>query len=103
VCAHEVVIPVVTTAIADNVTPAEQRSGVADRYAANGAVRGGALLLERTAPELAAAYMRYYLRAAGAGGGGAANLRAAFAAAFPLPELIINALTRQLEVVLGGI
>jgi hypothetical protein len=101
VFAHEVVIPVVSTAIADNVTPAEQRSGVADRYAGIGAVRGGALLLERIAPDLVDGYMRYYLRGfSGAGGG---DLRAAFVAAFPLPELIVGAVTRQLEVVLGGI
>ena len=98
---HEAVIPVINTAIADNVTPAEQRSGVADRYAAHGSVRGGALLLERVAPELVDGYMRYYLRTAGTTAG--ANPRATFASAFPLPELILNAATRQLEVVLGGI
>ncbi|MDQ3951327.1 MAG: hypothetical protein M3282_13420 [Gemmatimonadota bacterium] len=103
VFAHEVVIPVVNTAIADNVTPAEQRSGAADRYAAHAAVRGGALLLERVAPDLAQGYMRYYLRAAGAQVGATADPRTAFVAAFPLPELIISAATRQLEVVLGGI
>jgi hypothetical protein len=101
VFAHEVIIPVVSTAIADNVTPAEQRSGAADRYTSHAAVRGGAMLLERIAPDLVEGYMRYYLRAAsGAGGGG---LRAAFVAAFPLPELIASAAARQLEVVLGGI
>lgn len=103
VFAHEVVIPVVTTAIADNVTPAEQRSGAADRYAAHGAVRGGALLLERIAPDAVTGYMRHYLRAVGATVSSTADPRAAFAAAFPLPELIISAATRQLEVVLGGI
>jgi hypothetical protein len=103
VFAHETVIPVVNTAITDNVTPAEQRSGVADRYAAHGAVRCGALLIERIAPELTAGYMRYYLRAAGLSAGATADPRASFVAAFPLPELIISAATRQLEVVLGGI
>ncbi|MFN2567268.1 MAG: hypothetical protein ABR499_19910 [Gemmatimonadaceae bacterium] len=103
VFAHEAVIPVITTAIADNVTPAEQRSGVSDRYAAHGAVRGGALLLERIAPELAEGYMRYYLRATGSAGAPTGNPRSAFAAAFPLPDLIMSAATRQLEVVLGGI
>jgi hypothetical protein len=103
VFAHEVVIPVITTAIADNVTPAEQRGGVADRYASHGAVRGGAILLERIAPELAPGYMRYYLRAAGVPAATTSSPRSAFIAAFPLPELIISAVTRQLEVVLGGI
>lgn len=103
VFAHEAVIPVINTAIADNVTPAEQRSGVADRYASHGAARGGALLLERIAPELVPGYMRYYLRAAGVSVAATADPRPAFIAAFPLPELIISAATRQLEVVLGGI
>jgi hypothetical protein len=103
VFAHEAVIVVVNTAIADNVTPAEQRSGVADRYASHGAVRAGALLLERIAPELVPGYMRYYLRAAGVSVAAAADPRPAFTAAFPLPELIVNAATRQLQVVLGGI
>jgi hypothetical protein len=100
---HEAVISVVTTAIADNVTPAEQRSGVSDRYASHGAVRGGALLLERVAPETVDGYMRYYLRAAGSSAGAGGALRAAFTAAFPLPDLIVNAVVRQLEVVLSGI
>jgi hypothetical protein len=103
VFAHEVVIPVATTAINDNVTPAERRSGVVDRYATHAAVRGGALLLERIAPEIAPAYMRYYLRAAGSPVGSTSEPRAAFINAFPLPELIIGALTRQLDIVLGGI
>jgi hypothetical protein len=103
VFAHEAVIPVINTAISDNVTPAEQRSGVADRYAAHGAVRGGAILLERIAPELASGFMRYYLRAAGVPVPATGDPRTAFIAAFPLPELIISAATRQLEVVLGGI
>jgi hypothetical protein len=103
VFAHEAVIPVVTTAIADNVTPAERRSGVADQYAAYGAVRGGALLIQRIAPELAPGYMRYYLRAAGLSARATGDPSAAFASAFPLPELIISAITRQLDIVLAGI
>ena len=103
VFAHEVVIPVVTTAITDNVTPAQQRSGVADQYSAHASVRGGALLLERIAPELADGYMRHYLRAARSSAGMSGDPRAAFAAAFPLPDLIVNAIARQLEAVLGGI
>jgi hypothetical protein len=66
-------------------------------------VRGGGMLLERVAPEIAQGYMRYYLRAAGGSVGATADLRAAFATAFPIPELILSAITRQLEVVLGGI
>jgi hypothetical protein len=102
VFAHETVNAITTTAINDNVTPAEQRSGASARYAANANVRAGAILLQRAAPELAASYMRYYLRSAGitAPTGDPSSL---FTATFTLPDPIRNAITRQLEVVLGGI
>ena len=64
--AHEVVARLVDEAIRDNTTPAEQRAGTTGGYQGNGAVRGGALLLQRVAPELAPGYMRFYLRTAGA-------------------------------------
>jgi hypothetical protein len=102
VFAHEVVNAVTSTAISDNTTPAEQRSGAVDRYAANVTVRGGAMLLQRLAPELVAGYMRYYLRSA-AQAVPAGNPESAFAAAFPIPQTIRDAVSRQLEVVLGGI
>jgi hypothetical protein len=102
VFAHEAVGNVAATAITDNVTPAEQRSGVTARYQANGAVRGGALLLQRVAPELAQGYMRYYLRSA-AVAVPSGDASAAFAAAFSLPDSIRDAISRQIEAVLGGI
>ena len=102
VFAHEVVNAVTGPAINDNTTPAEQRSGEVNRYAANVTVRGGAHLLKRLAPELVAGYMRYYLRAANqAVPAGSAD--AAFATAFPIPRQIDEAVARQLDVVLGGI
>jgi hypothetical protein len=89
--------------VADNTSPADQRAGLADRYVSAGQVRAGYLLLQRAAPDLAAGYARFYLREAGlaapAGGGEAAAL----AAAFPLPTPILDTITRQLEVVQGGI
>ena len=54
---HEAVARVVDEAIADNTTPAQQRSGVTIGYSGNGAVRGGAVLLRRVAPELVSGYM----------------------------------------------
>jgi hypothetical protein len=45
--------------------------------------------------------MRYYLASVNRAPG--ANVQAAFTAAFALPDTIRDALTRQLEVVLGGI
>lgn len=102
VFAHEIVGTVVNAAIADNTTPAQQRSGIVAQYTANAAVRGGALLLQRTAPELAPGYMRHYLRETGATPP-ERNLEAAFVARFPLPDVIRDAIVRQMETVLGGI
>lgn len=99
---HEAVATLVGEAITDNTTPAEQRSGAANEYAGNGAVRGGLVLLQHVAPELAADYMRFYLktlnRAVPAG-----DPTAAFAAAFPIPPAILAATTKQIDLVLSGI
>jgi len=102
VFAHETVNAITATAISDNVTPAEQRSGAVGRYAANANVRAAAILLQHAAPELAAGYMRYYVRAAGVTAPGA-EPTALFLSTFPIPDAIRDAITRQLEVVLGGI
>ena len=102
VFAHETVNAITATAISDNVTPAEQRNGATARYAANANVRAGAILLQRAAPELAAGYMRYYLRSAGVSEP-AGDPTVQFTTTFALPDAIRDAITRQLEVVLGGI
>lgn len=100
--AHEVVARLVEEAIQDNTTPADQRSGITSGYTGIGAVRGGALLLQRLAPNLVPGYMRFYLQTAGAAAP-AGDPTAAFAAAFPLPQPILTSLGRQIDVVLGGI
>jgi hypothetical protein len=102
VLAHETVNAITTTAINDNITPTQQRSGVGAAYAANANVRAGAVLLQRAAPELAAGYMRYYLRSAGITPP-AGDPSALFTSTFAIPDAIRDAFTRQLEVVLGGI
>jgi hypothetical protein len=101
VFAHEIVGSIVTTAVNDNTTPADQRAGVAANHVLMGAVRGGAMLLQKAAPELAEGYMRYYLQQAGVATTG--DISARLAATFPVPELVRAAIERQLEVVLGGI
>ena len=88
-------------AVADNVTPAEAREGAAGRLQSPAAVQGGLLLLQRTAPDHAAAYARYYLREAGAAPG--ADPVAQLQSAFPLPAAIRDAMARQIDLVLGGI
>ena len=99
--AHEASGAVVNTAVRDNITPAEQRAGLADRYGSAGLVRGGAALLAKIAPDLVDGYARYYLRSAGRTPAG--DPRAALAAEFQLPETIMGAITRQIDIVLGGI
>jgi hypothetical protein len=102
VFAHEAVGRLANEAITDNTSPAEQRSGVANEYVGNGAVRGGALLLQRVFPELVPDYMRFYLRTAGRTAA-TGDPSTAFAAAFPLPTAILNAINTQIGVALGGI
>src|SRR2546423_4261785 len=104
VIAHEAVGGIASTAVSDNITPEQRRTGLGERYQSAASVRGGALLIQRTSPELLDGYMRYYLRsvnrpAATAG----ANVRATFESTFTIPDTIRDALSRQLDVVLGGI
>lgn len=101
VLAHELVGSVTNAAIADNTSPADQRSGVADRFASAASVRGGLMLLEKFVPELADGYARYYVAATGSLPG--ANPRAQLAALFPLPDAIRNAIARQIDTVSSGI
>lgn len=101
VFAHEVVSGIVITSVNDNTTPSQQREGLSSRYITMGQVRAGAMLLERAAPELQAGYTRYYLTQAGQPVTGDINAR--LASTFPLPDLIRQAIERQLDVVLGGI
>ncbi len=101
VIAHELAGTVANTAIGDNTTPAEQRSGALDRLTSAAAVRGGLMLMEKLVPELADGYARYYVRAAGRMAG--ANPRAQLASIFVLPDVIRDALARQIDQVQGGI
>ena len=99
--AHEVAGTIAGSVVSDNVTPSEQRAGLADRYVSAAQVRGGLILLQKTAPSLAAGYARFYLREAGRSASG--DPVAALVAAFPLPSAIADALTRQIDITLGGI
>lgn len=101
VIVHELLFAAANTAVTDNITPTEQREGLGDRYVSAAAVRGGLLLLQKTIPSLADGYARYYLRAANRPAG--TNPQTTLASVFPLPETIRTALSRQLDVVLGGI
>ncbi|MGI8497761.1 MAG: hypothetical protein ACR2OG_09305 [Gemmatimonadaceae bacterium] len=102
VFAHEAIGNLAGQAVNDNTTPTEKREGASDRYTSAAQVVGGALLLRRALPDLADGYARYYLRSANIADGGG-DLLAALERAFPLPEAIRAAMSRQLDVVLGGI
>ena len=99
---HEAIGALAGTVIADNITPAERREGVADRMASAAAVRGGAMLLQRAAPELADGYARYYLRAAGVSFS-SGDAQAALATAFPLDARVRDAISSQIAAVYAGI
>jgi hypothetical protein len=101
VVVHELVGNIVGIAVKDNVTPTDSRNGLADRYIAAGAVRGGAMLLQKISPDLVDGYARYYLHSANKPIG--SNATASLALAFPLPDQIRDAISRQIDVVLGGI
>jgi hypothetical protein len=101
VIVHELGGNIVQTAVKDNVTPTDQRMGLADRYIAAGTVRAGALLLQKVSPDLVDGYARYYLNSANKSVG--TNATASLALAFPLPDKIRDAIARQIDVVLGGI
>lgn len=100
--AHEAVAQLVDEAVRDNTTPAQQRTGVTDSYTGNGAVRGGALLIGRLLPDQLDGYMRFYLRELGKPVP-TGDPRAAFEAAFPLPDAVVSSLKLSIETVLGGI
>lgn len=101
VAAHEMVGTVTNAVVRDNTTPADQQSGEAGRLSTLSAVRGGALLLERVAPDLAEPYRRYYLQVARQVP--ASDIAAQFDRIFPIPDPIKRAIERQIDMVLNGI
>ena len=98
---HEVVGSITAAAVADNVTPAQRRSGEADRYQSLALVRGGAMLAARLGADVAAGYQKFYLRATGHPDTG--DPATAFAAAFPLPDAMLSSIERQIAVAFSGI
>lgn len=98
---HEVVGSLTAAAVADNVTPAQRRSGAADRFQSLALVRGGAMLAARLGADVETGYQRFYLRASGHPD--TADAAATFAAAFPLPEAMLSSIERQIAVAFSGI
>jgi hypothetical protein len=103
VLAHELSGPPSSAAVQDQTSAAEQRNGIADRYTSLAAVRGGAILLSRIAPELVAGYERYYLRVAGRTPPDTGDVEAMFASTFPVPDAMRDEIARQIDIIVGGI
>jgi hypothetical protein len=99
---HEAAGAMVRVAVNDHLTPAQQRQGLGNTYAASGLVRGGALLAEAVVPGAGERYARYYLAQMGktAPDGGAL---AALAEAFPMPDAMIDEMKRQIALSMQGI
>jgi len=99
---HEASAPASGQAVSDNTTPNEKQTGAASRYQSAAAVRTGALLLRRTIPDLVPGYERFYLRAAG-GRGNASDLDGELARTFPLPQVMVDAINKQIDRLLSTI
>ncbi len=98
---HEIVAPAVDLAIREQDAPDDSLRTLADMYTTSGLVRGGLILLQRTAPELADGYARYYLHLAGRQP--TADPQAGLARIFPLPAAIAQDIEQQIAAVLRGI
>ena len=99
--AHEIVGPLTGPAVEDNTTPAEKRSGTATAIGSYALVRGGALVMERLSPDLAAGYARFYLRVGGVAFDGDPMI--ALVRAFPIPRPMLESIDRQVSICFGGI
>ena len=64
-------------------------------------MRAGALLIEKTIPAALPGYMRFYLQSVGRSA--PTDPRAAFSAAFVIPDSVRDAMSRQFDLILGGI
>jgi hypothetical protein len=102
VFAHEAAGSIAKVAVDDHLTPAQQREGLGAKYAAFGLVRGGALLVEQVVPGAGERYARWYLAQMGktAPEGGAL---AALAEAFPMPDVMVREMQRQIALSFQGI
>jgi hypothetical protein len=96
--AHEVMTPVAEQAVRERISPAEFRSGLGAELVRPALIRGGAMLLQRSIPDLVAGYERHYLAEARISIGG--DIDAAFVRAFPLRQSIIDGMDQRLDEVL---
>lgn len=101
VTAHELVGAVTSPVIDDNLSPAQKRAGEGERLSAIALVRGGLMLLQRAAPQMAEGYARFYLRVARVSYAG--DPLEALERAFPLNADLAGSMRRQIGLAFGGI
>jgi hypothetical protein len=94
--AHEVIGEVAAQAVRERISPTEFRAGLASQLEAPAKVRGGAMLLQRAAPDLVAGYERHYLAAARVQIQGG-DVESAFVRVFPLRQAIIDGMDQRLD------
>jgi hypothetical protein len=101
---HELLYPLVGDVIRENVAPARIRELGEARLASTAAIRGGAILLQRTAPGRLDEYRRFFLEAAGRTAPPTqAQLESTFETAFPLPAELVRGLETAITAALAGI
>ena len=99
---HEAAGSIARVAVRDHLTPAQQRSGIGAQYESSGLVRGGALLAEQVEAGAGARYARWYLEQTGKMVAEGEAL-AALTEAFPMPDLMVDELKRQIALSFQGI
>jgi hypothetical protein len=102
VIAHEAVGTIAATAVDDNTTPIQKRSGLAGKYLNSANVRGGEIVISKLAPDQVANYQAYYLTAIGATFTPGQEALA-FRTQFPLPDPILEQMRHSIDAITGGI
>jgi hypothetical protein len=100
--AHEAAGVIAKVAVDDNLTPAQQRSGLGAQYGSAGLVRGGALIVEQIQAGMGQRYARWYLAQTGRDVPLASAL-ATLAEVFPMPEEMLSSMQRQIALSFTGI
>lgn len=101
---HELLYPLVGEVVREQVSPARIRELGEARLNSLAAIRGGALLLQQTAPRRVDDYRRFFLEGAGHRvPTTAAELGTAFENAFPLPPELVRGLEQAIANALAGI
>ena len=95
---HELAYSLAAEAVRDAVAPARIREIGEDVLVARAAVRAGAMVIERVAPALSAAYREDYLEAAGED-----PARSTLVDGFPLPAELLQALESSVRLATAGI